>query len=298
MSSPLPPSFSHPGPAPPRPELPDGVEPSPAPGAPRRGLAAVPVWSPFLAMLVTFFVASIASIILVAVVEAAGTRVDPDDLPPGILIGGSVVQDVALLVFAVVFARIWSGPLRPSDFGLRRTPLKPALAWAAGIYVAFWVFAAVYSAIVGTGPEQDLVSDLKDEDSLVVLIGFAVLVAFIAPIVEEFFFRGFLFGVLRERLGVLAAILIAGTIFGLIHAAGTPIRTLGILVALGVGLCVLYWKTNSLLPGIALHSLHNAISFGATKELVWWFFIALLLGSVALVLLTANAVIARERRPA
>jgi membrane protease YdiL (CAAX protease family) len=123
-----------------------------------------------------------------------------------------------------------------------------------------------------------------------------VLVAFAAPLVEELFFRGFLFGVLREKVGWIFAAVVAGGVFGVIHAAGTPARTLGILVILGVAFCVLYWRTGSIIPGIALHAIHNAISFGATKELVWWAFIALIVGAVALVLAVALAAVRLEER--
>lgn len=298
MSSPPPPSFSHPGPAPLHPELPEGVERTPGADEPPRGLAAVPVWVPFAAMLAVFVVASIVSVLIGGVVAATGTEVSVDDTPPGVLIPGAVVQFAATIVFAVLFARAWAGPVRPSTFGVRRTPWLRALGWAALVYLVFWLFAAVYGVIIGPGPQQDLVSDLKDERSLAVLVAFALMVGFFAPIAEELFFRGFLFGVLRERLGVGWAAAIAGTVFGVVHVAGTPVRTLGILVVLGVGLCVLYQMTNSLLPGMALHSVHNAIAFGATKELRWWLFILVLAGSATLVLAAASAVAARERRTA
>jgi uncharacterized protein len=299
VSSSPPSSFSHPGPPPLHPELPDGVERSPAPAVARGSgpLALVPAWAPFAAMLVTFVVASIASVALVAAAELGGSDIVADSLPPGVLISGSVVQDVALVVFAYVFARMWVSPVRPSTFGLRRTPVLPALGWAALVYLGFWICAAIYAAVLGPGDEQELVTDLKDEDSLVVLVGFGFLVSLIAPLVEELFFRGFMFGVLREKMNVYAAMVVAGGVFGLIHIAGTPVRTLGILVILGVALCFLYYKTNSILPAMGLHALHNSISFGATKELTWWLFILLMIGSVGLVLAVAGALVARERAP-
>ena len=297
MTSVPPPTFSHPGPPPLHPELPDGIARTPAPADRwRGGLAAVPIWVPFAAMLATFVVASIASLLIVGLVELAGTSVSSDSLPPGVLISGSVVQDVALVVSAFLFARVWAGPLRFSSFGLRPTALWPAVAWAASIYVGFWVLAAIYAVVVGQGAEQQLVTDLKEQDSLVVLGGFAILVGLVAPLVEEFFFRGFLFGVLREKLGVAWGALLAGSVFGLIHVAGTPLRSLGILVVLGVGLCILYAKTGSILPGIGLHSLHNSISLGVTKGLPWWGFVLLVVSSVTIVLLVASMVMARERR--
>lgn len=247
-------------------------------------------------MLATLVVASIVSLLIVGVVELAGTRVDSESLPPGVLLSGTLAQDIVLVAAVFLLARLWASPVRFSTFGLRPTALWPAVGWAALIYGGFWVGAAIYSVVIGQGPEQELVTDLKEQDSIVVLGGFAILVGLVAPLVEEFFFRGFVFGVLREKLGTAWGVIVAGSIFGLVHVAGTPIRTLGILVLLGIGLCVLYAKTGSLLPGMGLHSLHNSISFGATKGLVWWGFLLLVVSSMTIVLLIAHTVMARERR--
>ncbi|MDP9384638.1 MAG: CPBP family intramembrane metalloprotease [Actinomycetota bacterium] len=297
MSSP-PPSFSHPGPAPLHPELPDGIERTPGPSEPPRGLAAVPIWAPFAAMFAVFLVAGFVAALIGGVVSATGTEVSAEDTPPGVLISAAVVQFAATVAFAILFARNWAGPVRAATFGVRRTPWLRALGWTALTYLAFGICALIYSAIVGPGPQQDLVDDLKDERSLVVLVGFALMVGVLAPIAEELFFRGFLFGVLRERIGAGWGAAIAGTVFGLVHVAGTPVRTLGILVVLGVGLCLLYQKTGSLLPGMALHAVNNAVALGATKELRWWLFILVVLGSAALVLAAMTAVVAREQRTA
>ena len=53
--------------------------------------------------------------------------------------------------------------------------------------------------LFGQPEEQEIVTDLKAEDSLAVLIGFAAMICVVAPLAEEFFFRGFLFRVLCER---------------------------------------------------------------------------------------------------
>jgi hypothetical protein len=171
-----PPPFSHPGPAPLHPEVPDGITPAPRPaGVPparRGGLAAVPVWAPFLALVAAFVVASIASLLIVAGTEAAGMDVELDDLPAGITIGATFVQDIALVGLAVLFVRMWVKPVRPSTLGLRRTPVRAAIGWTALVYACFWVLAGIYAALVGPGPEQELVDELRGEDSLLVLAGF------------------------------------------------------------------------------------------------------------------------------
>ena len=56
--------------------------------------------------------------------------------------------------------------------------------------------------IFGQPDDQALVDDIKAEDSLVVLVASGVLICVLAPVVEELFFRGFMFTVSGRRLGV------------------------------------------------------------------------------------------------
>src|SRR5204863_4168 len=73
------------------------------------------------------------------------------------------------------------------EFGQRRVAPRTALAWGAGLYAAFWVVAAIMLAIFGQPPEQDIVRELKHQDAVGVLAGYAVLTCVLAPIAEEFF---------------------------------------------------------------------------------------------------------------
>lgn len=78
----------------------------------------------------------------------------------------------------------------------------------------------------------------------------------LAPLIEETVMRGFLFGGLRHRLGWLKAALISSAIFGALHlslAAFIPTFTLGFLF------CYLYQRSNSVWPGIILHTLINGM---------------------------------------
>jgi membrane protease YdiL (CAAX protease family) len=68
-----------------------------------------------------------------------------------------------------------------------------------------------------------------------------------------------LFGGLRERLPRVAAALLAGTVFGLLHAF-TGISAVPPLIAFGFVLCLLYEKTGSILPGMLLHMLNNSVA--------------------------------------
>jgi membrane protease YdiL (CAAX protease family) len=249
-----------------RPEVPDGVVPAAPPSdgrPPARGrLAAVPAWAPIAAMISAFVVATIAYLVIAAGIEAGGARVTASG-PPGLVISATLVQDVALVAAALLFASMWSSGLTPADFGLRPVRLRPAVGWTLAAWAAFFLASAIYVVLVGEPDQQDL----REEESVAALVGYAVLLAFVAPLAEEVFFRGFVYGVLREKVSVIWAALATGVVFGLVHVAGSPIETVGVLVILGVLLCLLYQRTGSLLPCIALHALNNAISFAVTKSL-------------------------------
>jgi membrane protease YdiL (CAAX protease family) len=284
------------------PELPDGVEPaerppgapSPDGKAPSGSLSPVPAWAPLAAMIAAFVVATIAYLVIAAVVEAGGGNVTTGG-PPGLVISATLVQDAALIIAAVWFASMWANGLTPASFGLRRVPIGPAAGWTVLAFIAFWILTAIYISAVGQPDQQELTRDLRDEESLAALIGYGVLLAFVAPLAEELFFRGFVFGVLREKIGTVWGVLATGLVFGLVHVAGSPIETVGVLIILGSLLCVLYLQTGSLLPCIALHAINNAISFSATKSLPWTAGVAIVLASAGAAVAVAAAV---TQRPA
>lgn len=93
---------------------------------------------------------------------------------------------------------------------------------------------------------------------MIVLAGLAATLG--APIVEEIFFRGVLYRSFRNRLGVLPASVIAGAIFGVLHTQ-YPLIVRPELAFFGVIAALLYERTGSLLPGIAMHSFIDASGF-------------------------------------
>jgi membrane protease YdiL (CAAX protease family) len=59
-------------------------------------------------------------------------------------------------------------------------------------------------------------------------------------------------------VGARQAALIVGLLFGLVHITGYPLITLPVKAAFGVLACLLYERTGSLIPGVALHSFVDA----------------------------------------
>ena len=100
---------------------------------------------------------------------------------------------------------------------------------------------------------------------------------------EEFFFRGFFFGALRNWRGLWPAAIGTGIVFGAIHGSSADPAFLVPLAFFGFSLCLLYEKTGSLYPCIAVHCTNNSIAFGATQGWTW---------QIAVLLPSALAVIA------
>lgn len=277
----------HPAPRFAHPEVPDGV--APAPSGP--GWRAWTAW----AALVAGFGAAIAGAILLGVISL-GFGASLEDPPPSVNILATVVQDLCLIGSALLFARS-AGPLTPEAFGLRTPRVWPAVGWTALTWVTFLVFTAAWVSLVGaSGTDEKLPKELGVDESTVALVAVSVLVCVIAPIAEEFFFRGYFFTALRSWRGMWPAALLTGLVFGGIHAGSSDIAFLVPLGFFGFALCLLYVRTGSLYPCIAAHAINNSIAFGASQG--WdWQVVPVLVGallSIGLILALVRSVSGRS----
>ncbi|SME23604.1 CAAX amino terminal protease self-immunity [Bacillus cereus] len=83
-----------------------------------------------------------------------------------------------------------------------------------------------------------------------------IMVVFIAPIIGEFVFRGFLLQRFAAKWGTSIAIIVVAMLFALLH-----VDFLGAVV-FSVVLSIVYIRTNSLLMPIVIHMLNNAFVIG------------------------------------
>ena len=86
-----------------------------------------------------------------------------------------------------------------------------------------------------------------------------ITVAIIVPIAEELFFRGLIYGRLRQAMKPMVAILISSIVFGIFH--GNVVQGVYAFF-IGCALALVYEKTDSLLLSIFGHALINAIGMG------------------------------------
>jgi membrane protease YdiL (CAAX protease family) len=160
-----------------------------------------------------------------------------------------------LLVPMAIAAQRGAATLREvlRRLGVRRFKPSTALKWTAAAIGAYLLFALLYSNLV-TVPEQEDIADGFGPLPVQIL-----LIVFAASISEEICFRGMLFGGLRERLPKFAAALLAGVVFGGLHAL-TGVSAVPPLIFFGFVLALLYERTGSIVPCILLHMLNNSVA--------------------------------------
>lgn len=184
--------------------------------------------------------------------RAAGGRPPRDFLYEWSTSISGFVQYAIMLAIVLAIARGAREAL-----ALRRPPSwRRAALLAAGVLVLVYAFSAATSPFLHPGREQGFTPSGWDPSRAAPFaLNFAVF-ALVAPFVEELTFRGLGFALLRP-LGRWPAILLVGLAFGLAHGL---LQALPVLVLFGVGLAYLRSRTGSVLPGIVLHGLFNAIS--------------------------------------
>ncbi len=180
---------------------------------------------------------------------------------PAFLVIATILQGVIFAGAAVGMARM-AGPVRAVDFGLRRARIGPTIGKIAAILAVYFVALTVYSELVHLTPD-DSADKLGAGDGALGMLGFVVMAAIVAPVAEEFFFRGMVFRSLANGIGVAGGAIVSGLVFGAMHIDSldqdrllqvVPLALLGVLFAL------LYAWSGTLYSTIALHATNNSLA--------------------------------------
>jgi len=150
--------------------------------------------------------------------------------------------------------------------GLRRLGLrKPSGPVVSTILIAIGAYAVSALALTALlQPEQkDIAESLgADADSaLLVTIVAGILIAPVTAFCEELFFRGLLFGGMRQRLPLWPAAIASGVIFGALHLTAGDLGVALQLSILGTIFAWTYERSGSLWVPISLHLANNTIAF-------------------------------------
>ncbi len=143
--------------------------------------------------------------------------------------------------------------------------IKESIIYGILAYIGFYPLYIFLSKITAVVAEyfgfqlkiQTVVSSIKDIKSLWELLSYILFIVFVAPIIEEIFFRGILYRGCKNFFGVAGASLLSAFLFSAVH-----MNLLSFLPIFGLGLafCHVYEKTGSIYSSIIFHALHNALS--------------------------------------
>jgi membrane protease YdiL (CAAX protease family) len=172
-----------------------------------------------------------------------------------------VRQDLGLTTGKGVFYEVFSG---------MATYLLSLPLLILGAIVAFLLLQALMQAgqgVPGGGapvPGHPIFSQFKDADGWKVFQIF-FLISFVAPVVEEVFFRGVLFRHLREGtkgagpgLSFFVSALIVSFLFAVVHPQG--VIGVPLLMSLAFGFTIGREWRGSIIPCVVAHAIFNSVS--------------------------------------
>lgn len=228
-------------------------ESQPPPGQP--ATPAQVIWGPGRAL------AGLGALIVLVALEAvliSAFDSELESLAAKLVLQASLAMTLVAVAFVV--ARPGGGIADPADLGLRR-PGRSVVGVSLLAYLVYVGCALVISVLLS--PEQvDITRELGSDEGTLGAIAAGTLIIGAAPLSEEIFFRGFLFGGIRQRAPFVVAALVPSTIWGLFHYTGPD--TWGVVLQLtlfGLVLAWLYERTGSIWPPIAVHAFNNAVAF-------------------------------------
>ena len=166
-----------------------------------------------------------------------------------------------LFQFAIIAAIIYGiaglSHDRRGVFALRRpTSWRTAIKIGIGVGIGIFVLSFLLGPLLHPDREQGLTPDTWQPEHAAAYIANGIVVAVVAPIVEELTFRGLGYSLLA-RYGRWTAIIGTGLAFGLAHGL---VDAFPILAAFGFGLAYLRSRVDSVYPGMIVHGLFNAIA--------------------------------------
>jgi membrane protease YdiL (CAAX protease family) len=179
----------------------------------------------------------------------------------------SISADIVGLIIVIGFGQLFFGKLL-----YRRGALKPSwnickkddctLGFRMGAYIAIFTFIIILLRY----PSPSSTKVFFDNNLEIFAFVFSSL---IAPIVEELLFRGLLYGATRSIFGAAPAFLITTFSFVFLHYLDRSITIGNFLpyIAVASGALWIRLKSDSVIPAIILHFVHNA--FFTTVYLIY-----------------------------
>ncbi|MGZ4984272.1 MAG: CPBP family intramembrane glutamic endopeptidase [Chthoniobacterales bacterium] len=207
--------------------------------------------------------ALVLGIILLLNTIGAARQTGKLDLRTSDLIWTGLVE-AALFAFLVVFLKFRGRDVDSlggfSRLGFARTFFTGAILIFAAYPFVLMADILTQNLLHGAPSRQGIVDLFTNSQSLGQRALIIVLAVAMAPLVEEFVFRFFLYGVMRRYVGRLPGLLINAALFAAVHA---HLPSAAPLFVLGACFTLAYEWSGSILVPMTMHALFNGLQLVA-----------------------------------
>lgn len=182
---------------------------------------------------------------------------------PQFTIGSMLLWYAAIFLFLYVTLSLLRGHSFWETLGWRKLvpiqkelPKNPLIYLLAGCGLSF--FVALMTSSMKT-PENTPIEELfKFRETALLFVCMAV---FVAPLVEETLFRGYLYPIFARSFGITPAILLTGLLFGLMHGAqlGWTWGLVSMLTLVGIVFTLVRARTGTVFASFLMHLGYNSL---------------------------------------
>ena len=248
------------------PPRPDAIHPAPGPPRPddpasERSKATWTWYQAIGVYLVAFLLAGVATLPVISLMDE-----DADLTNIVVTVVAALVIIGVLVAWLSVYHRGWLSVMRLPDRGVWRSEIGAGVLFGLGLYpVAVFVVGGLVLVVLNalSGEPVQSPEQVPEQLSTVGVVLTTVYAFAIAPLGEEFFFRGILFRSLRDHHRFRVAAIGSGFGFSLIHYIPGPfLDALLLMIPLGftgAALAYIYERRGTIVAPIAAHVTFNVI---------------------------------------
>jgi membrane protease YdiL (CAAX protease family) len=179
-------------------------------------------------------------------------------------LAANAIFTIGLLLFIAVFLYLRGLNLSSlggfSKIGFGRAVATGAVLMLAAYPLVLLAEAVTQNFLHGVSDKQGIVELFNASTTLKQRILIILLAVTVAPIAEEFFFRFFLYGVMKRYFGYGVGLVINALLFAAVHA---HLPSFAPLFVLGICFTIAYEWTGSILVSMTMHALFNALALTA-----------------------------------
>lgn len=223
-----------------------------------------PILLIFDAMMLSGLILWLFIIPIIGEIDLADEEALANVFNPYFVLFSLIIQD-GILIWMVWHQVVRRRVIPLSEMGLSKKQLSDSSSMTrmtiVGVVVGLALFSTALAielgqAALGFAPVDEGILGPSEGDLTGYLI-WLISGCIIAPISEEFFFRGYAFYAFNKKYGLWIAVFVSALGFAAIH---TSIYALLPIFVAGVGLALAFHKTGSLVPPMVAHAVNNFLA--------------------------------------